>query len=255
MEGPRKPEVEVEIKEPIIAAAPAEPVVQPEPAKKEADHSEELAKLRREKEEAEARWQEGQRKITEIANEKATLEQRLAETTEKTPDPTIRQEVEDALSIAQLDPAKGAERLTALMERTNQKSQKDAVTEALRTVEKQQRFKQEFDTYVNKVRTDNPQLKRYENVIARIAADKMQLERKPYNVAIDEAVKEFGSLREQDIKEAVGASPAPKGSQGESSPSGQRPLEAAAKAKEDEPDPESDADYVAKRRAAQGKRI
>lgn len=213
MEKPtlRKPEVEKEETKPQETA----PVVDPVQQEREAWKAEREA-FQKEKESWSKQLEDTQRKLSETAAEKATLEARITQKKEDTPDPEVGEAVKKALETAQLDPEEGAKILTALIDKTTTRAQKKAVEQAIETVHKQSEFQRQFNAHVEKVRSENKDLADFESDIARLAAEKMQVERKPYDKAIDEAVADVRKRVDVFKKKLQGDAPAPKGSQGES---------------------------------------
>ena len=240
MENPtlRKPEVEK-------VEAPVEPVVVPpavDPVQLE------LKKLREENEAKDKQIADSQRKLSETAAEKATLEAKINSKppVAEGPDPALSAGVKSALETAQLDPEKGAEELTKLIHQATTRAEKQAVSQALEQVQRQSAFQNEFNAHVKTVKEANKDLDDFEADIARLAAEKMQTERKPYKVAIDEAVADVRKRVEIYKKRIQGEAPAPKGSQGETG--GTAPVIK----KEEKPSPgdtgESAEDYISLRR-------
>lgn len=213
MEKPNLRKPEVEQKE----AEPKAPVVDPVQQEREALKAE-REKFQKEREDLSKQLEETQRKLSETAAERATLEAKInqREAEPKGPDPEVASGVREALETAQLDPEKGAEILTKLIDKATTKAQKQAVEQAIDTVGKQAEFQRNFTAHVEKVRKANEDLADFEPDIARLAAEKMQTERMPYDKAIDQAVTEVRKRVEIFKKKIQGDAPAPKGSQGES---------------------------------------
>jgi len=236
----RKPEVEQ------VEAEPKAPVV--DPAQQElAALKAEREKFQAEREAMSKQLEDSQRKLSETAAEKATLEtkinQRNAEP--KGPDPEVSSGVREALETAQLDPEKGAEILTKLIDKATTKAQKQAVEQAIETVGRQAEFQRNFSAKVEQVKKANEDLADFEPDIARLAAEKMHVEKKPYDKAIDEAVAEVRKRVDVFLKKRQVEAPAPKGSQGETA--GSAPV-----VKADNPAPgdagESAQDYISLRK-------
>lgn len=241
MEQPnlRKAEVDNE-------AEPKAPAVDPVQQEREALKAE-REKFLQEKESIAKQLEETQRKLSETAAEKATLEARITKKDEpKGPDPEVSEAIKKALETAQLDPEEGAKLLTQTMHQAQTRAQKQAVEQAIETVQKQAEFQRNFNQHVEKVRKANEDLVDFEPDIARLAAEKMQVERKPYDKAIDEAVAEVRKRVDIYKKKLQGEAPAPKGSQGETGSTTQ------PKEKADNPAPgdtgESAHDYIALRK-------
>jgi len=207
----RKPEVEVEAK----AAEEAKPAVDPVQQELAALKAE-REKFQQEKESMAKQLEDSQRKLSETSAEKATLEAKIQEKVKpQGPDPELGRSVKEALEVAQLDPEKGAEILTELISKTTTNAQRKAVEQALEATQRQSKFQQEFSTYVEQVKAKNQDLADFEPDIARLASEKMQVERKSYQQAIDEAVTEVRKRVDGFLKKKIGDTPAPKGSQAE----------------------------------------
>lgn len=205
-----------------------------------------------------------EQQITELSDEKGSLESRLSEVQSRDKsaeqgesqeaDPLVARAIEDALSEAQLDPKAASEKLTRLLAEDRQRSEKATIEKAIQRIQAEQNFKTEFDTHINTVwsKPDNQGLKRYEKVIAREAYIKMQ-SGKAWKAAIDESVEDFKKLREEDIKTIVGNQPAPSGSQGESGVGLGGGSEGNRRAVKDESLGETNEEYVRARREWQNK--
>lgn len=208
----------------------------------------ELAELKAKMEEQSKRFEDAQRKISEIANENATLQARINDTKPVQEQPIIdadlQQQLREASEIMQLDPEQGHLKMAAVMEATAQRSRRMAAQDSQRVAAESS----EINALVTRLRKENPEIVPHENLIEARAIQKVNFERKPYKVAIEEAVVEFKKMREDLLKAHTSASPAPKGASGETGSAGQAPRIERA---DNEPPPdsgESHADYVRERK-------
>lgn len=142
----------------------------------EPDVSEELERLKKQ-------LSDKDRYITELADEKATLEARLSETPEKKEKEEITGDVASILEEAQIDPEKAGEKLAKLIKNATAKAQQDILANLQPIVEQQ--------TYVSKIKAENQDLidLGLEPAIT-LRAQNLMKTGKSFKAAVDIAVKE-----------------------------------------------------------------
>lgn len=175
--------------------------------------------------------------ITDLANSRATLEQRLNELEGIKHDATRnvgaqgkgriseddRLRIQRILNNAGQDPEGAGDQLLEMMKNSQDEAIKTAVSQALSTVTKYN----ELNAYIEKVKSENPELKPFEALITSRASTLMQ-NGKPLTEALDSAVKEAKeSLKAHTdkIKSELGAPPLPEGAgaEGNRQPTGGQP--------------------------------
>jgi hypothetical protein len=172
----------------------------------------EMTKLRRENEELRNKNSQKDQYITNINNEKVSLETRLSQVSQPNTNPimqsdNIQSEADSILEKAQYDPKGASHDLTNLIKATTDKVQKDILTNLQPMITNL--------TYVEKIKSENADLMEL-GLEPQITARVTQLQQlgKTFQNAVTEAVKESRE-KVQKIKSDAPIQPSPQGARAE----------------------------------------
>ena len=175
---------DTQVIDPATGKPTATPEVVPTP---NPDPAAEVAEIRRKNEELSKQVADKDRYITDLANEKATLEARLSQINKSADTTVVDKDIEaqakNILEMAQIDPEKAAHDLAAMIKATQDKTQKDLLSNLGPIISQ--------TTYINEVR------KNHQDLIdiglepqITIRANQLMQSGKSFKEAVDMAVTE-----------------------------------------------------------------